>query len=406
MSRLQTDRVQPTLLFISHSKEIGGAEVYLEGLLRYAIRSGFQAQLVCRRLPVLDAWSERIAAAGAAVHRLDLTAARDFLRLRRLASRAALVHLMLAYPVGKYQLAAAWLRAGSGTPLVVTHHLVIENPAMDFSAPRRIFWNLAFRSYARLARRNIVPSRAGLELLLRRGFPRARTELIYNGADPNRFKPLDGSARSTVRSAMMAALDGKPWPDDAVIICTVARLNPQKSLIDLVEAAAIVIASHPQARFIIVGDGEQRASIRERIAGAGLGGQVFLAGNRPLDEVAAWLGGCDLFVLSSVQEGLPLALMEAMAAGCPVVATSVGGIPDVVSDSSVGLLVPPREPRELARAVGELVRDDRRRQAMAGAARARIVSSFSVEACYGRTVQVYRAVMPTRPQPGMERPAP
>jgi glycosyltransferase involved in cell wall biosynthesis len=398
------NRVQPTVLFVSHSKEIGGAEVYLEGLLRYAIRSGIQAQLVCRSLPVLNAWSDRIAAAGAGVHRLDLTSPRDFLQVRRLASRADLVHLMLAYPVGKYQLAAALLSAG--TPLIVTHHLVVENPAVRFSAPRRVFWNLAFRSYARLARRNIVPSRAGLELLLRRGFPPERTELIYNGADASRFKPLDGSARSSVRRAMMAALDGKPWPDDAIIICTVARLNPQKGLFDLVDAAAIVMRSHPQARFVIVGDGEQRPSIQERIARLGLGGQVFLAGSRPPNEVAAWLGGCDLFVLSSVQEGLPLALMEAMAAGCPVVATSVGGIPDVVSDSSIGLLVPPAEPRELAQAIGQLVHDGARRQAMAAAARARIVSSFSVEACYERTLAVYRAVMPTRPQHGLERPGP
>ena len=384
-----------TVLFISHSKEIGGAEVYLEGLLRYAIRSGFQAQLICRKLAVLDAWSERIAAAGAAVHRVDFSSPRDFWQVRRLARGAALVHLMLAYPVGKYQLVAALLTAASGTPLIVTHHLVVENPAI--SAPRRLFWSLAFRSYARLASRNIVPSRAGVELLLRRGFPGARTELIYNGADINRFKPLGGSVRSAVRSRMMAALDGMPWPNDAIISCTVARLNPQKGLFDLVEAAGNVIASYPEARFIIVGDGELRQPVQERILRAGLGGHVYLAGNRPLDEVAAWLGGCDLFVLSSVEEGLPLALLEAMAAGCPVVATSVGGIPDVVNDSSIGLLVPPGQPERLAGAIGELLQDGGRRQAMAAAARQRVVASFSVETCYETTVGVYRAVMPSRP---------
>ncbi len=394
------------VLFVSHSKEIGGAEVYLEGLLRYAIRHELRPQLVCRSDAALDGWADRIRAAGAPVHRLDFASPVDVLRLRRLIRAAAVVHLVLAYPVGKYQLAAALLTIGSGTPLVITHQLVVDVSAVPMRAPRRLFWRFAFRRYARLARTNIASSRAGLELLRRSGFPQAQTELIYNGTDVHRFAPVTAPARERVRGAIMASL-GADWPGDAVIVLTVARLTPQKALADLVDAAAIVLGDHSHARFIIVGDGELRAAIQARIRRAGLTGQVYLAGNRPLDEVAAWLSGCDLFVLSSLQEGLPLALMDAMAAGCPVVATSVGGIPEVVSDSSIGLLVPPSEPQKLAQAIGELIHDGRRRQAMAAAARLRVVTSFSVDACYEKTVGVYRAVMPpAHPQRGMARPEP
>jgi glycosyltransferase involved in cell wall biosynthesis len=386
----QPPRRNNAVLFISHSKEIGGAELYLEGLLRYAMGADFDAELVCRKDAVLNSWAARIASAGALVHRLDLKAPSEYLALSRLIRRATIVHLVLAYPVGKYQLAAALLAAGARTPLVITHQLVIDLPAINMSGPRRRFWALAFRQYGRLARRNIASSRAGQELLLRYGFPAARTELIYNGADLTRFRPLTGAERDRVRAAM--ALGGEPWPADAVLACTVARLTPQKGLFDLLDAVPAVLARFRQTRFVIVGDGELREPLTKRIAARGLQGQVRLAGSRPLDEVATWLGASDLFVLSSRYEGLPLALMEAMAAGCPVVATNVGGVGEVVADGSVGFLVPPADPPRLAEAISRIVGDPQARRAMASAARARVLGSFTVDACYEKTTLIYRGL--------------
>jgi len=386
----QPPRPENHVLFISHSKEIGGAELYLEGLLRYALSANFGAELVCRKDAVLNAWAARIAGAGALVHRLDLKAPSDYVALSRLIRRATIVHLVLAYPVGKYQLAAALLTAGARTPLVITHQLVIDLPAIRMSGPRRRFWALAFRQYGRLASRNIACSRAGLDLLLRYGFPAARTELIYNGADLTRFRPLTGAERDPVRAAM--ALGGDPWPADAVLACTVARLSPQKGLFDLLDAVPAVLSRFPQARFVIVGDGELREPIRKHIAAAGLQGQVRLAGSRPLDEVATWLGAADLFVLSSRYEGLPFALIEAMAAGCPVVATDVGGVGEVVADESAGYLVPPADPPKLADAINRIVGDPQARRAMASAARARVLGSFTVDECYEKTTAIYRGL--------------
>ncbi len=162
----QPPRSKNQVLFISHSKEIGGAELYLEGLLRHAMGADIGAELVCRKDAVLNAWAARIASAGALVHRLDLKVPSEYVALSRLIRRATIVHLVLAYPVGKYQLAAALLAAGARTPLVITHQLVIDLPAINMSGPRRRFWALAFRQYGRLAGRNIASSRAGLELLL------------------------------------------------------------------------------------------------------------------------------------------------------------------------------------------------------------------------------------------------
>jgi glycosyltransferase involved in cell wall biosynthesis len=124
---------------------------------------------------------------------------------------------------------------------------------------------------------------------------------------------------------------------------------------------------------------------------------VRLAGSRPLDEVASWLGATDLFVLSSRYEGLPLALMEAMAAGNPVVATDVGGVAEVVADESVGVVVPAAQPARLAQAIGRLLASQPMRQAMSRAARQRVVTSFSVEACYQKTTALYRRFTPSEP---------
>jgi glycosyltransferase involved in cell wall biosynthesis len=388
--------MRATVLFVSHSKEIGGAELYLEGLLRSAMHD-FQAELVCRHDAALDAWAQRIAAAGAVVHRLDLKGPADYLALRGLIRRAGVVHLVLAYPVGKYQLAAALLTAGSRTPLVITHQLVIDIPSIKMRAPRRLFWRLAFARYGRLARWNIASSRSGRELLLRYGFPAERTELIYNGADVARFRPLAGAERERVRAAIAGAVGAPPWPQDTVLAGTVARLTPQKGLFDLVDAAATVARQFPQVRFVIVGDGELRRAITERIAAAAIEGQVWLAGSRPLDEVAAWLGAADLFVLSSRYEGLPLALMEAMAAGCPVVATDVGGVAEVIADESVGLVVPPAQPARLAQAISRLVGSPAVREAMSRAVRQRVLASFSVEACYEKTTAIYRRLTSSWP---------
>ncbi len=388
-----------TVLFISHSKEIGGAELYLEGLLRYAMGANFRAELVCRKDAVLDAWAAGIADAGALVHRLDLKAPSEYLALRRLIRRATIAHLVLAYPVGKYQLAAALLAVGSRTPLVITHQLVIDLPAIKMSGPRRLFWVLAFRQYGRLARWNIASSRAGRDLLMKYRFPAARTELIYNGADLTRFTPVTGAERDRVRAAIQAAVGGEPWPDDAVLACTVARLTSQKGLFDLLDAVPAVLSRFPQTRFVIVGDGDLREPIMQRIAAAQLRSYVRLAGSRPLDEVAAWLGAADLFILSSRFEGLPLALMEAMAAGCPVVATDVGGVGEVIADGSVGWLVPPADPPRLAAAINRIVGDPHSRHAMASAARARVLASFSVDACYEKTTVIYRGLTTSEPAP-------
>ncbi|TME20508.1 MAG: glycosyltransferase family 4 protein, partial [Chloroflexi bacterium] len=143
------------------------------------------------------------------------------------------------------------------------------------------------------------------------------------------------------------------------------------------------------ARFVIVGDGELRPQLEERIAALRLSSLVRLAGSLPQWEVARWLGAADLFVLPSHYEGLPFSLVEAMGAGCAVVATAVGGVRDVIDDDRVGRVVPPKSPAALANAIADLLADPETRQRMGAAARQRVRSGFDAETCYSKTVETY-----------------
>lgn len=377
------------VLYVSHSKEVGGAEAYLAGLILHAAHD-HRVTLVCRRDAALDAWLNVIKDAGVSIHRLDFTRIQDFRRCFALARGADLAHLVLAYPVGKYQLAAAVLVRLAGRPLVITHQLTLDLGRLGISRGRRLIWSAAFRRYRRLARRHIVVSRAGRQMLIERyGFSSTDIRVIYNGADLSAFTTLDTSARAAARQRMAAGLTDESWTKDQLVVITVARLSQQKGLPDLLTAAAVVLARLPNARFVLVGGGELYDDLRARSAHGLLAGRVFIAGAREKTEVAAWLSASDLFVLPSRFEGLPLALVEAMAAGCAPVATRVGGVPEVISDESLGILVPAGDPSRLAEAIMALLEDGDRRAAIGRAAQRR-AEAFDVQACYAQTMGVYR----------------
>ncbi len=379
------------VVYVSHSREIGGSELHLEGLMARMHATGErEATLVCRTDRALDEWVRRIEARAIRVHRLDLRGPPDWARLAGQLRRADLVHVMLAYPVGKYQFIAALTSRLVGRPTVITHHLALDINQLDLPQWKRRVWATLFRRYGRLAQRHIMVSRSGRDLLVKKyGFPTRGTGIIYTGVDGERFRPLAAEERARLRRRMGAEIAGESWGDGTIVITTVARLSVQKGLGDLVQAAAGVLQRRPQARFLIIGDGDQRATLAAQIAAAGLTRQVFLAGARPPEDVAPRLAASDLFVLPSHFEGVPLSLLEAMSAGCPPIATSVGGIPEVINGAAVGVLVAPRQPGELADAMRKLIEHPDERVRIGAAARARVTRDFDREAGYARTLALY-----------------
>ena len=164
-----------------------------------------------------------------------------------------------------------------------------------------------------------------------------RSEVVLQGIEVAHVQ-----AQRAQRAEVRAELGVDPG---TIVIGTVANLRVQKAYPDLLEAAREVIERRPDVRFVAVGQGPLEAEIRAIHARLGLGDRLVLLGHRP--DAVRVMGACDVFVLASHWEGLGVAVMEALALGLPVVATAVGGVPEVVEHGREGLLVPPARPDEL-----------------------------------------------------------
>ena len=162
---------------------------------------------------------------------------------------------------------------------------------------------------------------------------------------------------------------------NAPLIGMVGRLCPVKNPVQFLDAAMAVAALHPDARFLVVGDGELGEQMRRRARQLDLTKHVIFAGWR--DDLPRVYADLDVLVSCSINEGTPLAIIEAMLAGCPVVATSVGGVPDLIDDDVTGLLVPPRQTPALAAAILRLLQDRRLAAALAECAQRRGQVRFS-----------------------------
>ena len=175
------------------------------------------------------------------------------------------------------------------------------------------------------------------------------------------------------------------------VIGTITRLVWKRGHEALLEAAAIVTRTEPSAKLLVVGDGPLRPALEEQAQRLGLNGAVRFLGAVP--EAARLLPQFDVFVLSSLWEGMSNGLLEAMAAGRPVVATRVGGNPEVVVDGESGLLVPPKDPQALADAVLRLLRDRELAHRLGEAARRRIESQFTLEQMVSRMEDLYQDLL-------------
>jgi len=204
--------------------------------------------------------------------------------------------------------------------------------------------------------------------------------VVHNGLEFSHLAP----ARNSRRLEQDSKEEGK-------LVGTVANFYPIKGLRYFIEGAALVKQVMPEVRFAIVGDGEQRVELRNLARQLDLDPEILFLGHR--DNVPELLSFFNVFVLSSVAEGLPFALLEAMAAARPVVATTVGGVPELILDGQTGLLVPSKDPQALAEAVISLLKNPSRAEAMGVAARQRVLSHFTVDRMIAETEQIYRRLL-------------
>ena len=229
--------------------------------------------------------------------------------------------------------------------------------------------------------RFICASEAIRKILLADGVAPARAVTVHEGIDLGH-----------VAAAPRLAIHEEFWlPHGSPIVGNVAALVPHKGQRHLVEAAALVVREVPDARFVIAGEGELRPTLEHLIKHLNLEKHVILAGFRP--DVLSMHKAFDIFVMSSITEGLGTSLLDAMACGRPIVATTAGGMPEVVQDGKTGILVPPRDDRALADGIIRLLKDPALRERMGTAGLALAEARFSAERMVADTLRVYQGVV-------------
>jgi glycosyltransferase involved in cell wall biosynthesis len=298
----------------------------------------------------------------------------DLVRLAR-EKRAAILHVH-GYAAADFGRIAA-RRVGAG--LVLHEH---------FADPRMpAYQGLADRMLSRLTDRAIAVSGSTRDFLVReRHVPAARVRLIWNGAPLAEFAPVAPEVALAMRRAL-------GLPAESPVVGSIGRLSEQKGHRYLLDAAARVLARRSDARFLIVGDGDQMDPLRRQAEALGIASSVVFAGHRT--EVRALLGALDVFCISSTYEGTPLALFEAMAAGKAIVSTAVDGCREVLGDGVTGLLVPPRDPGALSAALLRCLDDAALRASLA--ARAREASArYDIDACVAQMQDLYDEILAER----------
>jgi L-malate glycosyltransferase len=248
-------------------------------------------------------------------------------------------------------------------------------------ASRRVDFHLKANAFSRWKYRQvdafICASDAIRQMLVGDGVDAGRAITVHEGIDVDR---IDGTAAVNVHETL--------WlPHHAPLIGNVAALVPHKGQRYFIEAAHLVVQKVPDARFVILGEGELREHLEHLVREHHLEKHVLLPGFRT--DVIGCIKGFDLFVMSSVTEGLGTSLLDAMACRKAIVGTRAGGIPEVVEDGRTGLLVDPRDSQQLADAILRLIVDENLRTRMADAGYTRVRERFTVDRMVAETASVY-----------------
>jgi len=360
---------KPRILHLITSFEVGGTERQAVELLKRIDRQRFDARLAAIRLD--GPLYREVAEMFPRIPLFPLTsfynvnAAKQLMRLRNWIVRKK-VNILHAHDFYAGLIGAAAARLAGVRVIASQRHMLLSDR-------RAHEWGT--RLTHRLAHRVLVNSEAIRDRILSGGhIAPEKIVVIYNGlSGAVERAALDGDRRAKQRAALLRELN---LDGDAKLIGCVARLQPVKGHRYFIEAASHVAAVEPNAHFLLVGDGALRREIEEQAARLGVGDRVHFLGDR--DDAALISAGFDVAVLASLSEGLPNAVMEAMAAGAPVVATAVGGTTELVIDGETGFLAPPTDAEALARRILDTLRNPEWSARMAAHGRRRALSQFSM----------------------------
>ena len=303
-------------------------------------------------------------------------------------------------PVNEIDLAAAWKLSKiirQWKPQIVhahdPHAISMASLALSFSAPeprpktvasRRVDFHLQSHAFSQWKHRQvdgfIAASNAIKDILIHDGIPAERIEVVHDGIDVEK-----------IQHRPAVDLHAEYWlPHGVPVIVNVGALVGHKGQKYLIDSMPLVLREVPDAHLIIFGEGELRPALEKQIKQLNLSKRVLLPGFR--EDVMSLMKAADLFVMSSITEGLGSAVLDAMAMGHAVVGTKAGGIPEAIVDEETGLLVEPADAKALAAAIVRLLKDVERRKQFGDAGRLRVTKHFGVDRLVEGTLEAYRRI--------------
>lgn len=344
------------ILFINSIRMFGGGEVWMLRTLQALQARGHQVWLCCRPATALAA---RAAEQGIPLKLLSFRSDFDPLQIWQLARWMKRHHCDVVLTNMDKELRLGGLAARlAGVPAII--------PRRGIDYPLKNRWRYRF-AYNVLATHLLANSQATKAALLRNApwLAADRISVIYNGIDPAEFVATDGTELR------------QQWnlPAGAPVLGFVGQLDERKGIAVLLAAFAKILPQVPAARLVLVGEGPLRAMIENQIRQQGWQNHVHVAGF--VDNIPAVMAAIDVLALPSFWEGFGLVLIEAMAAGKPVITTNLSSMPEIVEHGRTGFLIPPGEAGALAACACELLQNEGRRRALGAAARQRVAEKFT-----------------------------
>lgn len=379
------------ILHLINNFEIGGTERQAVELLKRLDRDRYDVQVAA----ILDTGPlrEELLSRYPKIHEFplnsfyNLNALKQLYRLRKLLRSAQIdiLHTHDFYAGVLGTVAARW----TGVRIIVSQRHLRLSERFVHEWGRRVINSIADRVLvnAQAIRTHLITSTA---------VPDGKIVVIHNGMFSQEGASCHAEPQpNTVRDQLCTLLG---LPSSVQLVGSVGNLRPVKGYQYLIEAAARVIRLRPETHFIIVGDGEQRHQIEAHSRQLGIASHVHLLGHRT--DAIHLISGFDLAVLSSLHEGLPNFVIEAMGTGVATVATAVGGVPEILLDGETGLLVPPGDSQALTDRILDLLTNDQRRNGFAFRGQESVRSRFSMARMVQAVEELYdelTAITPTRP---------
>lgn len=371
------------IFFYTDTPIHGGAERHMLLLAKNLTKEKYSVSLVCSKYKQLNEWCKQWEDAGLTVHRVNVAHKHDprhHFQLKKLLQKEkpTLVHIHLWNPGGcRYAFSAIDKRS---TKIITTEHDPFPLSNLKKSIKKQCL---------KKTDHTITVSNANKQLNLKL-YPELKNKIstVHNGIDVEAFeKPLrtfSTQHRERVREKLFNA------SSEDFVILSIAELHPRKGLKYLIEAYKEVEQTEPKTKLIIVGEGPERKILEKLIKKLELEGKVLLPGQQ--DNIPQILKSSQLFVLPSVKEAFGLVLLEAMAAQVPIIASKVGGIPEIVENGKSGQLVEPANYHALTKKMVEVIENNALMQKLAYMGHHR-VKTFDVKEMIRKTENIYDTVL-------------